>query len=124
TPSLRAPSSHVPQEAGMNPTITILAAAALVLPLVACDKQQEAEYPDGSGAGYQGGYGATGGAGAGTATGTSTGAGAGGATGGTANPTPQASPLPPGAAVLSSPVLKGTAQSETAGMSEDGGAFG
>jgi hypothetical protein len=102
----------------MNPTMTLFAAAALCFPLLACDKQQEAEYPDGGGAGYQSGYGAQHG---GTAA--STGAGTGGATSGTVGAT-HASPLPPGAAVLSSPILKGTAQSETAGMTEDGGAFG
>ena len=104
----------------------LLATAALSIPLVACDKQQEAEYPEGAGgqgAGYQGAYGAQHGnpgpSGQGASPG-STGTGAGEAT---ATPA-QATPLLPGAAGLSAPMLKATAPSDTAGMTEDGPTFG
>jgi len=104
----------------MNAHRSILVALALAVPLIACDKQQEPEYPEGAGgygAGYQGGQGAQYG------TTQTTGTGAGGATTDTGGSTPtQATALPGGP--LLSPMLRGTAQSDTAGMNEDGSAFG
>jgi hypothetical protein len=103
----------------MNRKEILFGTAALALALVACDKQQEPEYPQGTG-GYgaqNGGYGAQYGSGAASAE-AERGAGA------ADTASNQAVPLPAGAAVLSSPMLKGTAQKETAGMTEDGGAFG
>lgn len=113
-------------------SMNLLIGAALVgaCGLIACDKQNEPDYPTGSTSGYsgagsyqssgsygQGGQSATSGAGAGDATTATTGAGAGTPAGTTAQE------IPPAAAAMLTPVLQSTAQTETAGMTADGSPF-
>lgn len=113
---------------------TLSACAMLTAALaVACGGDDpQPNYPTGQGGAYaSGGYGAqtttggygaqtpTGGYGAGTPTGQATTTGAGGAT--TTGNT--ATPIPPAAAAVAAPILRGLAQSEVAGSNEDGAAF-
>lgn len=105
---------------------SMLAAAALI----ACDKEQTADYPTGTGgygASYTGGYGASyaqGGYGATAAQGGAGAAYTGGAGGGTTTAGNMATALPPAGLMLVTPVLQALAQKETAGRQPDGAPFG
>lgn len=116
------------------PTRPLLSACAILTAAlaVACGGDDpDPNYPTGAGGYYasggygaqsptSGGYGAqtpTGGYGAGTPTGQAT-TGAGGATAGNT-----ATPIPPTAAAVAAPILRGLAQAEVAGSQEDGPAF-
>ncbi|HZO13125.1 MAG TPA: hypothetical protein VFB62_07695 [Polyangiaceae bacterium] len=107
-------------------TLLFAAGALSALIGIACTENPEPKYAEGGyGAQYpQGGYGAQyPGTGAQTpGTGAST-PGTGGTGAAPATPSKEATPINPAAAAAASPLLRGMAQKETAGMKEDGAAM-